>query len=925
MFKTIKNFMLFGLVLFTAVVLISCQPTTYTVTFDTQDGSPVTSISVEEGMTFQIPDDPTREGYLFAGWYVDSSFDTEYHEGFTVNGNTTIYARWDAITYTVSFETNGGSSVSSQVIHQGLVASEPVTTMEHNIFAGWYLDEELTTAFDFETPITSDMTVYAKWMEDVYTLTFNTVNGSNVPSISGVYGTTITQPEDPYLTGYTFAGWYTDDTYTTSFSFDAVLEADVTAYAKWLPINYTLTFETAGGTSIDPMVIGYGETITVPNNPTLEGATFAGWYTNQTYYTMYNFTTMPAKNVTVYAKWDMPDEVRVSSDIADIDIPNLVTRNIDIGKYGEKGTNFTWTFSSPDLISNKGEVVLAPMGSGGIPVTIILDASYGSYSDTKVWHVTVDEMMEKTVTSSIVYDFIPLSDEYIVDSGSIELFFVDHGTIPYVDVATFLSLVDGAIESVAEEEPVEITDENGDIWYVVKDMVVIPQGDGVLLVQANSTYTPMVYDGEGEEAILIVDTLREVENNTYEAVFDFTNNTYYSESYDFFDSLGAATSTDFGDGLVFGDTTIVEGHAISIPFNDYRIDLIEYDDTGVITYLMPLYLANLIFVGEVYYDVYFNGDTVYGVDSYQFLDGETSIISQVRTSSKNTQSIPLDLRIATYDYLALTFDYFYGLKEDKGVTAFYDEFLPFSGDIIFGSDAAHYNAIFDLTYSLDDLHTYHIMTGYYTEPDYVIDLTSLSQLGPRSAAYYQTSWDVDDFIEEANRQPISYTPDGKTAVIVVDEFTVDTPGDFDRQLRIVQDDHPEVVNIVIDLSNNGGGNVGAVWRMFGYMTENPFYYHSMNPAEGSIYNYEISSTYVAYDYHWYILISPVTFSAANLMAAMAKEAGIATIIGIQSSGGASSISGKVLPTGDVIFISSNNVITVETQEGYESVEYGVTP
>jgi C-terminal processing protease CtpA/Prc len=74
------------------------------------------------------------------------------------------------------------------------------------------------------------------------------------------------------------------------------------------------------------------------------------------------------------------------------------------------------------------------------------------------------------------------------------------------------------------------------------------------------------------------------------------------------------------------------------------------------------------------------------------------------------------------------------------------------------------------------------------------------------------------------------------------------------------------------------------------------------------------------------MISPVTFSAANLMAAMAKEEGIATIIGVQSSGGASSISGTVLPSGDVFFMSSTNVINVQISEGeFESVEYGVVP
>lgn len=128
---------------------------------------------------------------------------------------------------------------------------------------------------------------------------------------------------------------------------------------------------------------------------------------------------------------------------------------------------------------------------------------------------------------------------------------------------------------------------------------------------------------------------------------------------------------------------------------------------------------------------------------------------------------------------------------------------------------------------------------------------------------------------------------------------------------------------MIDLTKNGGGNVGAVWRTLGYMTDDVIYYHSQNPTEGSAVTYQIFDSYPRYDYNWYILTSPVTFSAANLMASTAKEQGIATIIGINSTGGASSISGTVLPTGDVIFISSTNVISTLIDGEYISVEYGV--
>jgi C-terminal processing protease CtpA/Prc len=132
----------------------------------------------------------------------------------------------------------------------------------------------------------------------------------------------------------------------------------------------------------------------------------------------------------------------------------------------------------------------------------------------------------------------------------------------------------------------------------------------------------------------------------------------------------------------------------------------------------------------------------------------------------------------------------------------------------------------------------------------------------------------------------------------------------------------------MDLSYNGGGNVGAVFRLLGYMTEENIQYSSMNPVDGSATTYFYDSTYVAHDYEWYVMTSSVTFSAANLMASMAKEMGVATIIGTKSSGGAASIGLFVTPDGTILLRSTLNVfanVTVDENENrnYTSVESGV--
>ena len=124
--------------------------------------------------------------------------------------------------------------------------------------------------------------------------------------------------------------------------------------------------------------------------------------------------------------------------------------------------------------------------------------------------------------------------------------------------------------------------------------------------------------------------------------------------------------------------------------------------------------------------------------------------------------------------------------------------------------------------------------------------------------------------------------------------------------------------------------VVAMLAQFGvrlaYMTDDVIYYHSQNPTTKATVSYTIYDEYPKFDYNWYVLVSPITFSAANMMASTVQEQGIATVIGITSSGGASSISGLVLPTGDVLFYSSTSVISRKLPDGsFESVEYGVTP
>jgi hypothetical protein len=558
---------------------------------------------------------------------------------------------------------------------------------------------------------------------------------------------------------------------------------------------------------------------------------------------------------------------------------------------GENGTSFSWTTGNPEVITQRGYVIQPAIGDDPVVVSMDVLAVNGDYQTTFTYDVTVNPRGESVVTDFVNMPFTSTSLEYTVDNvASVPVYFIDGTDIPYVDIETFVTMVDGALDT----EIIEFLYE-GDVLTV--------------------SYTVEYEDYDGT---LVEETLS--------AVIDFAANTFTVNTFSFFEYYISSTETDFGEGLNYVDADEVDAETVTIDLNNYRVDLIM--EAG--EYLMPVHVANLLFLGGAYYDVYYNGDALVGFDT--FSRDDATVINEIKTSSLNGTSPSRAFKEANYHFLALALDYFYGLKEERGVETYYEVIAPYADELIMRTTARMYETLFAIANGLDDLHTSHAFPGYFAQPTYDIPLTSLSQLGPRVQAFYQGLWAIQDVLEakfgSLDAIPESRVIDeGKTAIIYLEGFDVETP---DAVKRVLDSLPATVENVVIDLAYNTGGNVGAVFRIFGYMTEETFQYHSQNPADNSAVTYYIESDYVAYDYNWFITTSSVTFSAANLMAAMAKEGGIATILGQKSSGGASSIGIVITPVGTAWIISTNNVISTRTGnevDGYEylSVEGGVMP
>ena len=265
--------------------------------------------------------------------------------------------------YTVTFNAYGGfPTPDEQHVKSGEKAVLPADpTLKGYTFAFWYLgeDEQNATAYDFNTPVTENITLTAKWNINKYTVTFNSYGGTPVPPVQEVeYGLTATKPADPTLKGYTFAFWYLgeDEQNATAYDFDTPVTENITLTAKWNINKYTVAFNTDGGTPVPPaQEVEYGLTATEPDPaPTKTGYTFTGWYLGDE---KYDFSAAVEQNITLTAKWHITPHniyayLRTGDSIGDVLELNEATLNrLGLTKYNTEGFISIGTFVSNTLLT----------------------------------------------------------------------------------------------------------------------------------------------------------------------------------------------------------------------------------------------------------------------------------------------------------------------------------------------------------------------------------------------------------------------------------------------------------------------------------------------------------------------------------------------------------------------------------------------
>ena len=259
-----------------------------TVTFDPNGGTLTGAATCEEKQNecIQRPyEEPIREGHNFRGWYTDAACKPEQKWDFDdpIPGNMTLYAGWDILSYVirVKFANGEPDSIINQNYDTAItVPDDP--TREGYTFIGW------DTPFPKKMPA-KIMEITALWQINRYKITFDTDGGSEIDSIEQDYDTEITAHDAPTKEGYTFIGWDT----TVPKKMPA---KDMTVKALWQINRYKITFDTDGGSEIDPIEQDYDTAITAPDNPTKEGYAFIDWDTTVP-------AKMPARDMTIKALW----------------------------------------------------------------------------------------------------------------------------------------------------------------------------------------------------------------------------------------------------------------------------------------------------------------------------------------------------------------------------------------------------------------------------------------------------------------------------------------------------------------------------------------------------------------------------------------------------------------------------------------------
>ena len=820
--------------------------------------------------------------------------------------------------------------------------------------------------------------------------------------------------------------------------------------------KYTVTFNPNNGNANFTEEVEDGKFVQQPTNPTKSGFVFEYWYSTDNSVSFAFASTPITENITLTAKYKEAETVvppvdtdsdnvkKIKADIADAKANIMAGSNkLNLSSRGRvNNSTITWV-SQSKYISNTG--IMLPVHEDNADVDKFGEIRgvfrLGDDKIEETFSIPLNKVQPVVIENSRSVPFKNITTEYSVADGNLDLYFEKDGSVPYVDVPSFLNLLEGFIDPLYD-----------------------------IQISSNATSITMEYQYYDEE-----------EDYTYdlECIIDSVDNTITTNDPGFYWAYVYSTETNYGRHIEYDRTNAknyyIEGGDVVYDLDVYCMDIVTYNNKV----LIPYYIANQLFAGSSYYNVYYNFDGLFGI--YAVPSTSSAEYRTISKSSMNGKRLPTDLVIHTFNTLAFNMNYFYGLKDVMGVEEYYDYLFEYKDRLLVDNAEELDNGIAAfLLKKIDEPHTSYGYSSYYNRTSWAGPSTnSLSNYGSRFISWYTDGMQGVDAVIEAKwgragitanqwaaystSRPNYWFLDNKTAAIILDGFEtsdIEESATFDNTIvsdfmrmsdasslvpaissgskffyynnnsasyvnldilvkgvtaayidsyktsltslgyspilwengfggvcdmtvgeikyvvtatydsdyklfrlsitnssiatvlgleELIESDSavymeimmdlilaekPGIENIILDLSWNTGGNVGALYRVLGFITDKPFQVSSIDGDTGGA---STSSVYIdgvpCYkNLKWALLTSPLSFSAANSMITIFKENNLGKVIGQKSGGGACSITPMLLPNGTAFLMSSNNINAYRTGSGtssdpyvYHANEFGINP
>ncbi|MBR4313696.1 MAG: InlB B-repeat-containing protein, partial [Lachnospiraceae bacterium] len=382
--------------------------------------------------TTTLPSIAEVEGYELDpvdSWYDGSNISESVRIGqvgdaYTVTAPKTLYAKWNAKTYPVTLNRNGGTINEGNITEYtyGVGATLPTNvTKANSVFKGWWTEDGTGDNWGqqvavIETTATEEKTYYARWAQS-YAVTFNLTSGTPHPELANVSNAPDTQnieeglvavrpTVNPSAANVAFDNWYTDNTFTTTFNFNQAITAPTTIYAKWIDAStYEVSFNLTSGiyptgtitNAPESQFVVSGNTVVAPTIPTTDGYRFVGWYKtyngsaatpDEQFTAPYNFSSAVSESFTLYAKWEL--------------ITYTITYNLNNGTWVDGYIASTsWTFATPNL-------------DNLLPTDANITRNHYTFDG---WYRTSDYSGAEVTTLAGLHENLTLFAKWILDAG----------------------------------------------------------------------------------------------------------------------------------------------------------------------------------------------------------------------------------------------------------------------------------------------------------------------------------------------------------------------------------------------------------------------------------------------------------------------------------------------------------------------------